>query len=93
MNSYQIARPYIDDSDKSGVLEVLNSGTLALGPKIVGFEESIAKYTRTKFACAVSNGTSGLHLCVKAVGWKAGDEVILLRFHSFLRQTVCFLRV
>ena len=90
MKQFQIAKPYIDDADRAGVMEVLNSGVLALGPKTEGFEQAIAKYTGTKFGCAVTNGTCGLHLCVKAVGWKAGDEVITSPF-SFISSSNCLL--
>lgn len=90
MKKFPIAKPHIDEKDKAGVMEVLDSGVLALGAKAETFEKNIADYTTTKFGCAVTNGTCGLHLCVKAVGWNAGDEVITSPF-SFISSSNCLL--
>lgn len=72
----QIAKPYIDKEDIKGVVDVLRSGWLSLGPKYKLFEERLAEYVGVKYACAVSSGTAALHLGVKALGFKEGDEVI-----------------
>lgn len=90
MNKINIAKPYIDNADRKAVINVLNSGMLSLGPKYLEFEKNIAKYVGTKFACAVSNGTCGLHLVVKACNLKEGDEVITSPF-SFISSTNCLL--
>lgn len=82
----QIAKPYIDKSDISGVVKVLNSGWLSLGPKYKEFEEKFAKYVGTKYACAVSSGTAALHLGVRALGLKEDDEVITSPF-SFVASS------
>lgn len=86
----QIAKPYIDESDKKAVLDVLESGWLSLGPKYKQFEKDIADYVGTKYACAVSSGTAGLHLSVVALGLKEGDEVITSPF-SFVASSNCLL--
>jgi len=85
-----IAKPYIDETDKKGVLDVLESGWLSLGPKYKEFEQNMASYVGTKYACAVSSGTSGLHLAVIALGLKEGDEVITTPF-SFVASSNCLL--
>ena len=90
MRKYQIARPFIDKDDKAGVMEVLDSGHLSLGPKYRKFEEQMAKFVRSKFALAVSSGTAGLHLAVKALGIGEGDEVITTPF-SFIASINCML--
>ncbi len=82
----QIAKPYIDKSDISGVVEVLNSGWLSLGPKYKEFEKKFAEYAGVKYALAVSSGTAALHLGVKALGLKKGDEVITSPF-SFVASS------
>lgn len=87
---YQIARPYIDESDKKGVLAVLSSGWLSFGPRYTVFENSLKHYVKSPFACAVANGTCGLHLAVRAVGLKEGDEVITTPF-SFISSSNCLL--
>jgi perosamine synthetase len=90
MTKIQIARPYIDREDERGVLEVLRSGNLSLGPKFVEFEQAITQYTQASYACAVANGTCGLHLAVKALDLKDGDEVITSPF-SFISSSNCLL--
>lgn len=90
MKKIPIAKPYIDTEDIKGVVEVLKSGWLSLGPKYKEFEESFAKYLGVKYACAVSSGTTALHLGVKALGLKTGDEVITSPF-SFVSSSNCLL--
>lgn len=86
MNKIQIARPYIDNDDIDSVVQVLKSGQLALGSKLQKFEENFAKYVGVKYACAVSSGTAALHLGVKALGLRRGDEVITSPF-SFVASS------
>lgn len=86
MKNIPIARPYIDENDIAGVVGVLKSGWLSLGPKYRQFEEEFAKYLGSKYACAVSSGTAALHLGVKALGLKSGDEVITSPF-SFVASS------
>lgn len=82
----QIARPYVDEKDIRGVVEVLKSGWLSLGPKYKQFEKEFAKYIGVKYACAVASGTAALHLGVKALELKKGDEVITSPF-SFIASS------
>lgn len=86
MKKIQIAKPYIDDKDIEGVVEVLKSGWLSLGPKYKKFEQDFAKFVGVKYACAVSSGTAALHLGVRALGLKSGDEVITSPF-SFVASS------
>ncbi|MBI5357165.1 DegT/DnrJ/EryC1/StrS family aminotransferase [Candidatus Collierbacteria bacterium] len=90
MKTYPLAKPFIDAEDKKGVLAVLNSGQLSLGPKYLQFEKDISVYTGAKYACAVSNGTCGLHLAVRALSLGEGDEVITTPF-SFVASSNCLL--
>lgn len=46
------------------------------GPYIPEFEQAIANYVKTDSAVACQNGTSGLHLALKALGVNQGEEVI-----------------
>jgi perosamine synthetase len=85
-----LSKPSINQKDIDAVIEVLTSGQLSIGPKIVEFEKRIADYTGVKHAVGVNSGTSGLHLLVKAMGIKKGDEVITTPF-SFISSTNCFL--
>ena len=47
------------------------------GEWVKKFEEEICKYTQSKFAIAVTNGTVGLRLALHCIGVKPGDEVIV----------------
>lgn len=62
------------------VLRVLKSGRLSRGKEIDKFEKEFAIYTKQQYAIAVNSGTSGLHLAVRSMGWKNGDEVITTPF-------------
>jgi len=58
------------------VNKVIRSGHIAQGPIVEQFEQRIAEYTGCRYAIAVSSGTAGLFLCLKACGIGPGDEVI-----------------
>lgn len=92
MKIYPAARPYITAKDKKSVLAVLNSDHLSLGPKYQEFEIKFAKKIGTKYACAVSSGTAGLHLALIACGIGPGDEVITSTF-SFVASANVILYV
>lgn len=62
------------------MLEVLRSGQLSLGPRVEEFERLFAARVGAEHACAVSSGTAGLHLALRAVGVEAGDEVVTSPF-------------
>jgi perosamine synthetase len=62
------------------VVSVLRGPRLSLGPKMEEFEELVCRYVGRSFGIAVSSGTAGLHLCIRALGIGAGDEVIVPSF-------------
>jgi len=47
------------------------------GAEVEKFEKDYARYCQTRFAVGVSNGLDALHLCLRALGVGAGDEVIV----------------
>ena len=75
-----ISKPYIGEAEKAAVLEVLDSGMLAQGPRTAKFEERFAQVCGVKHAIATANGTAALHLALLANGIGAGDEVITTPF-------------
>lgn len=75
--------PDITDREIAAVLQVLTTPNLSFGPKLYEFEKMFSGFIGTKHAIAVNSGTSGLHLCVKALGIDEGDEVITTPF-SFI---------
>jgi perosamine synthetase len=75
-----LAKPVIGAREEELVLEVLRSGQLSLGPRVPAFEEAFAARVGAPCACAVSSGTTGLHLALRAVGVSEGDEVVTSPF-------------
>ena len=76
MNLIPYGRQSIDEKDIEVVIKALKSDFLTQGPKVKEFEEAFAKYVGSKYALAVNNATSGLHLAVLALGLKEGERVI-----------------
>src|SRR3984885_8491135 len=73
-----ISKPFIGAREKELVLDALNSGWVSsIGKYIDEFEAGFARYCGTEYALAVSNGTTGLHLALAALGLKPGDEGIV----------------
>ena len=75
-----LPRPVIGEREEQLVLEALRSGRLSLGPMLLEFERSFAARVGMPRASAVSSGTAGLHLALRAAGVQAGDEVITTPF-------------
>jgi perosamine synthetase len=75
-----LARPVLGPEEEAGVLEVLRSGQLSLGPRVPAFEEAFAARLGVAHASAVSSGTAGLHLALRAAGVSDGDEVVTSPF-------------
>jgi len=75
-----ISKPYIGEAEKQAVMEVLDSGMLAQGPRTAKFEERFAQVCGVKHAIATSSGTTALHIALLAHGVGAGDEVITTPF-------------
>ena len=78
-----IAKPLIGEEEKQAVMEVLNSGMIASGPRTREFESQFAEYVGVKHAIATTSGTTALHLGLLALGVGPGDEVIIPSF-SFI---------
>lgn len=70
-------KPYITEEEISEVVDSLRSGWLTMGPKTVRFEQEFGKYIGAGNSIAVNSCTSALHLALKAIGLKTGDEVII----------------
>ncbi|MCD4831383.1 MAG: DegT/DnrJ/EryC1/StrS family aminotransferase [Anaerohalosphaeraceae bacterium] len=85
-----LSRPDITDKEIAAVVDVLKSPNLALGPKMVEFEQKMAEYVGRKYAVSANSGTSALYLCLLALGVGPGDEVITTPF-TFIASTNCIL--
>ncbi len=75
-----LSRPDITEKEIEAVCAVLRTPNLSLGPKVHEFEQVFANYIGRKRAVAVNSGTSGLFLCMLAMGIGPGDEVITTPF-------------
>jgi perosamine synthetase len=85
-----LARPSIGPREEQLVLETLRSRRLALGPRLPEFETALSQRFRGLPVSAVSSGTAGLHLAIRAAGVEAGDEVITTPL-SFVASANCLL--
>jgi dTDP-4-amino-4,6-dideoxygalactose transaminase len=75
-----LAQPMLGAEEEERVLAVLRSGQLSLGPLLAEFERAFAARIGAPYASAVSSGTAGLHLALRAVGVSDGAEVITSPF-------------
>jgi dTDP-4-amino-4,6-dideoxygalactose transaminase len=78
-----VAKPWIGEEETRAAARAILSGWVAQGPEVAAFEREFAACTGAPFACAVSSGTSALHLALLAAGVGPGHEVITVS-HSFI---------
>lgn len=76
MSKLPIAKPYLTADEAQGAYDVILTNWVTQGPKVQEFEEKFAAYVGSKYAVAVSNCTTALHLAMIVAGVKEGDEVI-----------------
>ena len=81
-----LSSPDITEAEIAAAVSVLRTPCLSIGPQIEAFEAACADRAGRKYGVAVNSGTSGLHLCVRALGIGPGDEVITTPF-SFIATT------
>ncbi|MBI4260165.1 MAG: DegT/DnrJ/EryC1/StrS family aminotransferase [Actinobacteria bacterium] len=88
MEPIPLAKPDLGPDEEAEVLSVLRTGRLALGPRTLDFERGFADHTGHAWAAAVSSGTAGLHLAVRAAGIGPEDCVVTQSF-SFIASANC----
>lgn len=71
-----IAKPYLTSAEAQAAYDTILTGWITQGPKVLEFEEKFATYAGSKYAVAVSNCTTALHLAMIVAGIGQGDEVI-----------------
>ncbi len=71
-----IAKPYLTAEEAQAAYDTILTGWITQGPRVAEFEEKFAAYTGAKYAVAVSNCTTALHLSMIVAGIGPGDEVI-----------------
>ena len=80
----RINQPFLGKEEIDSAVDVLRSGILTdksgMGPRVLEFERSFAKFVGAKHAVALVNGTAALHAALLAADVGPGDEVILPSF-------------
>lgn len=70
--------PTIHEEEQKFVQEAFDTNWVApLGPNVNEFEKSVAAYTGSKAAAALSAGTAAIHLALKLADVKEGDIVFV----------------
>lgn len=70
-------KTHTTNEEIDSVVESIKSGWLTMGPKTIEFEEKFKNYITCNYAVSMNSATAALHLALKAIGIKEGDEVIL----------------
>ena len=72
------ARPSIDADCIAAVADVLRSGQLASGPKVLAFEAALVAYLGgNRHVRVMTSATAGLEMALEVAGIGEGDEVIV----------------
>jgi dTDP-4-amino-4,6-dideoxygalactose transaminase len=69
-------RPTIDDATIRSVAEVLRSGWLASGPKVLELERRLSEFCDGRPVRSVTSATAALEIALQVVGVGSGDQVI-----------------
>jgi len=89
--SVPMSVPDITDREIQAVMHILQSRPGGFASTVADFEEKIAACANCRYAVAVNSASSGLHLLVRALGLRTGDEVITTPF-SFIASANCLLQ-
>lgn len=71
-----VAKPFLGKEEAQLAYDTILTNWVTQGPRVAEFEEKFAEYVGSKYAVAVSNCTTGLHLAMIVAGVGPGDEVI-----------------
>lgn len=80
MKNIPISKPFIGKEEIAAVNRILKSGHLTQGPEVLALENQFKKICQTKYALAVSNGTTALLAALQSLNLKSTDEVITTPF-------------
>jgi len=76
-NYLPLHQPIFDDLEKENLKNCIDTTYVStVGQYVNDFERNIAEFTGAKYAIAVVNGTSALHLALKLIGVDINHEVI-----------------
>ena len=83
MTLVPLSRPPVDDEIKQAVLAAIDSRQYVLGPQCRQLEAELAAATGVRYAVLTSSATAALWLTLRALGVKAGDEVLVPAHTAF----------
>lgn len=75
-----ISKTILNKNDILEVTKCLESGWLVQGPNVKELEKKWSSFTKAKYSLAVTSCTTAMYLCLKALGFKKGDEAIVPAF-------------
>ena len=76
-----LSAPHMSGKEQEYINEVFKSNYIApLGTFIDRFEKDICNYTKAPYALATSSGTAALHLALRIIGVKEGDDILASTF-------------
>ena len=79
--SIPVCEPLLAGNELAYITEAVSTGWISSsGSYLQKFENAFAEYCGVQFGIGVCNGTVALHLALKALGIKEGDEVIIPDF-------------
>ncbi len=79
-NQVPLLKPWLGEEEVQAVAEVILSGWICQGPKVMEFERQVAQYVGVKHGVATNACTSSLHLMLELSGVGSGDHVIVPSF-------------
>ena len=76
--SLPLHEPDVDLNDQKELIKTLKSGYVSsVGQDILKFEKKLSNITNSKFIIPTINGTSALHIALKVIGVRSGNEVLV----------------
>ena len=91
MSAIPLSRPPVDDEIKQAVLGAIDSRQYILGPECRAFEAELARYVGVRHCVLSNSATAGLWLTLRALGVKAGDEILVPSHTAFPTiEAICF---
>ena len=76
-----LSAPHMSGNELKYIEKVFESNYIApLGEYVNKFEDSVKDYTKSEHALAVTSGTAAIHLALRVLGIKEGDDVLASTF-------------
>jgi dTDP-4-amino-4,6-dideoxygalactose transaminase len=92
MMKIPLAKPMLGKEEAQLAYDTILTNWVTQGPRVAEFEEKFAHYTGAKYAVALSNCTTALHLSMIVAGIGEGDEVICPSM-SYIATANCIMYV